>query len=377
MSPGTLSRPNPKAVKDPDATAIGQVGSLQVASDRSLPIFYLTISTCLDAGFQIQQALDIAAEQTEDKALKECIDNIYLTLMQGAPLHAAFSSYPRVFDDVQRALIKIGEGGSLHIILRRLADIAETRRAYRKRIQASLIVPGIALLMCLILNLIAPRLIIPPVYDMLGNLGLSLPWFSKLVFTSAYFFTSLWFWVPVVVLGLIMYKINNTERFDVTLKKWKAFLFRAPGFSRLIRCHTHAEWAKLMAIQLEAGSLLEPAVSNLRKASIDPNFEEVTRQLRAEIFNPKPDTTGVLSEAMRSTGYFEPTLVEFVSAGEESGKLPELLNSAAKMYSETFQAALEQFEALLTPLLTMFTGVIIGSWVIAFILPLAKVVGSL
>jgi len=54
-----------------------------------------------------------------------------------------------------------------------------------------------------------------------------------------------------------------------------------------------------------------------------------------------------------------------------------MLNSASKMYSENFQAALDRFEALLSPVLTILTGIIIGSWVVAFILPLAKIVGQL
>ena len=376
MSQGTLLRPR-AAARDPEATTLGQVGDLRTTSDRSLPLFYLTVSTCLDAGLQIHQALDIAAEQTEDDVLRESIENMHTTLLEGHALHTAFSRFPRIFDDVQRALIKIGEEGSLQVILRRLADIAETRRHYKKRLQASLVMPGVVLSMCLVLNLIAPRIIIPPVYEMLNNLGLSMPWFSQLVFGAAYFFTSLWFWAPAVLVGLIMYKFNSSERYDVTLKRWKAMLFRAPVVSRLIRCHTHAEWAELFAIQLEAGCTPELAISNLRKASIDPNFEEVARKLKAELLCPRTDSDDILAVAMERTGYFEPTLIEFVKVGAEIGKLPAMLNSASKMYSENFQAALDRFEALLSPVLTILTGIIIGSWVVAFILPLAKIVGQL
>jgi type II secretory pathway component PulF len=292
-------------------------------------------------------------------------------------MHGAFSQFPRVFDDVQRELIKLGEEGHLHTIFKRLSDIAETRRLYRRRVQQTLIAPGIALVVCFLINLLAPRLVFPALEGMLKNLGLTVPFFSKLVFGCAQFFTSLWFWGPVVLVGIWMYQSNHSERYDVSLKKWKARLFRAPFISRLIRHHTYSEWSKLLALQLEAGCLPDRAVGNLRKASIDPNFEQVTRKLKHAIANPSKDVDHIIAEAMLSTGYFEPTMVEFVRVGEESGQLPLMLNSASRLYNESFQAALDRFEALLSPALTAFTGFIIGAWVIAFILPLAQIIGTL
>jgi type IV pilus assembly protein PilC len=59
-----------------------------------------------------------------------------------------------------------------------------------------------------------------------------------------------------------------------------------------------------------------------------------------------------------------------VMAGEEAGKLEELLSKLAEIYEMDVEYALKSFTASLEPLMVFFTGGIIGVIILAVFLPL-------
>ena len=74
-----------------------------------------------------------------------------------------------------------------------------------------------------------------------------------------------------------------------------------------------------------------------------------------------------------------PTGLQFPTAsiGEETGKIPPLLDFIAKTYEDEFQMRLEMFEQLITPTLMMFCGTIVGIWAVATLLPMGELISNL
>ena len=76
-----------------------------------------------------------------------------------------------------------------------------------------------------------------------------------------------------------------------------------------------------------------------------------------------------LTEAFTNSRFFPPAIIQMVRAGEESGELDKMLDSAAQFYEENLNIKIEIFSSILQPVLILFIGIFIASIIIAVFLP--------
>ena len=67
---------------------------------------------------------------------------------------------------------------------------------------------------------------------------------------------------------------------------------------------------------------------------------------------------------------FPPTLLQIISTGEQTGRLPEVLNNTANSYEAEFDRRLQRAVGLLEPVLILVMGLIVGFIVLAVLLPI-------
>ncbi|MCP4712022.1 MAG: hypothetical protein GY869_25660 [Planctomycetes bacterium] len=77
-----------------------------------------------------------------------------------------------------------------------------------------------------------------------------------------------------------------------------------------------------------------------------------------------------LAEPLEESGRFPHLLVQIISVGEQTGKLDELLLTAAETFDEDADAAIERFMAIMPAVLVLLLAVVIGFIIVATILPI-------
>jgi type II secretory pathway component PulF len=70
------------------------------------------------------------------------------------------------------------------------------------------------------------------------------------------------------------------------------------------------------------------------------------------------------------TAIFPPLLIQIVAVGEQTGKLDELLLTAADTFEDEADAAINRFMTIFPALLILILAVIIGFIIIATLLPM-------
>ena len=158
-----------------------------------------------------------------------------------------------------------------------------------------------------------------------------------------------WVWLPC--LALMVAGLRRSARLLPVLRRW-------PPLGDLLVSFEMAQWCELLALQLQSGLSILNCLGGhegLRQGLIEG--EEFWRCLRQQ-------------------GY--PRLVsEMVRAGEESGRLAEMLGWLATYYGEDFQNRLEALIRLIEPLVMVFLGIVAGALMIATLQPMAKALQSL
>ena len=77
------------------------------------------------------------------------------------------------------------------------------------------------------------------------------------------------------------------------------------------------------------------------------------------------------------TKIFPEMVISMVEVGEETGKLPEMLDKIANTYDEEVDNAVSALTSMIEPLMIVALAVIVGTIVIALFLPLTKIIEKL
>ncbi len=112
----------------------------------------------------------------------------------------------------------------------------------------------------------------------------------------------------------------------------------------------------LAGLEIAAGTIANPVVAEAARRAAGPLS-------RGE----------GLAGPLAASGVFPDMAVQLIEVGEESGRLPDMLEQVAEVYDRETAAAIERLLALLTPAVTIGLGVLIA-FIIGSIL--AAILGS-
>lgn len=342
----------------------------------SLLVFYRTISALLTAGYPSAEAFRLAGEYSPDPNMKNAALGVYDELARrGKTLPQAIMKFPNMFSDLNKGLISTGDQtGSLDRIFAKIADTEEALDITRGRIKLALMYPSMILIAILVILTISPRFFVQPIRSFVADMGITMPPFSQAVFALSDLVVSPWLWLVLVLFAVyVRTRWELLFRSDRIKARFFKFCYRVPAISTVIRALTQAHWARIVSLQLEAGTKATDALTNIKQSLKDPIFKQTCQSIIDSV-----EKDGIpLSEAMDRTQYFDPVVVGIVAVGEETGDIPPLLDFIAKTYEQEFQMRLDLFEQMISPSLLMVSGAIVGVWTIAVLLPLGKLITTL
>src|SRR3989338_7128052 len=92
----------------PQGKAVLLVGQPRVRSDQ-LVIFSRQLATMVDSGIPIPPALDVLADQMEDKNFRTTLKKILDDIEAGSSLSESLGRHPRIFSDFFVNMVRAGE----------------------------------------------------------------------------------------------------------------------------------------------------------------------------------------------------------------------------------------------------------------------------
>src|SRR5207302_575808 len=134
------------------------------------------LATMINAGLPLVQALDILAQQTENKLLADTTRQVVYDVESGQTLADALRKHPKAFSDLYVNMVAAGEaGGILDTILVRLAEFLEKNDAIVRKVKGAMIYPGVILSVAVIAVSVLLIFVIPTFQNMFASVNLQLP----------------------------------------------------------------------------------------------------------------------------------------------------------------------------------------------------------
>jgi type IV pilus assembly protein PilC len=327
------------------------------------------LATMIDAGLPLMRALSVLAEQTENKALAETWEAVRSDVQAGMSFSGALAKHPKAFNTLYVAVIRAGEtGGSLDLVLLRLADTLEKQVDLRNKIRSAMTYPVmVAIMVVLILSAIL-LFIIPTFKSLYADLGGTLPIPTRfLLATSDIFRRFLPFLLPMFGVGV--YFLKKYIDTDKGRHQWDAFKLKIPIFGELFRKVAMSRMSRTL------GTLLRSGVPVLQSLQITK--ETTGNRIVADAIEDVENSVRQGESLARPLGRHKvvpPMVTQMLAVGEETGAVDTMLEKVADFYDSEVDATVDALTSLIEPILIVMLGAVVGGILISLYLPMFKIV---
>ncbi len=329
----------------------------------AIPPFCRQMSTMLGAGVPVSRALSVCGSSTSDRSLRLALARLNETVQKGRTLSEAMAEMNGIFPDLLVHMAATGElNGSLDRVMDKMAGHYSREAKLRKKIKSAMTYPIILLAVTLLSTAFMLTTVLPKFADLLS--GAELPAFTLFLLRVSALLENHGLHILLALLGIWGLAAWILMIPAVRLEKDR-LLLGLPVAGRLLKTVYTAQFASAFSVLYASGiSILESldaAAAVMGNSYIRTCLVQVGNDLRKG---------EMLSQSLERRNIFLPVFVSVTAAGEESGALEQILAEAGNDYEEESSRALEQMVALLEPCVMIVMALVVGSIVIAVMMPI-------
>jgi len=323
------------------------------------------LATLVEANLPLDEALQAAAEQSRSTKIKGMLLQVRSRVAEGHTLAHAMGEFPRVFNEMYRAMVNAGEhAGFLGPVLQQLAEYTEQRQYTGQKLKMAMIYPFILVGVAFAVVLLLLVFVVPELVGIFEHSKRELPALTRGLIATSDFFQNYGAWL-LAGLAVAFLAFQRLLRNPVRKKRWHALLLRIPGISRVVIAMDTARFASTLSILMASGV---PLLESLRIAGqVLTNL--VLRQDSQEVAERVQEGSS-LNRALRESGRFPPMMVHMVASGEASGELEGMLERSATNQERELEMTMGTLMSLFEPLMVVFMGGMVLTIVLAILLPI-------
>ncbi len=332
---------------------------------KDIVIFSRQLATMQAAALPLVQAVGIIAEQTEHKAFRGILVQVRDDISSGAQMSEALAKHPSVFPPLYINMIRAGEqGGSLETILERLSVHLEKAEGLKMKIQGAMMYPAVIGLVAVGVVSFLMIKVIPSFAEVFSGFGKELPLPTKILLNTSEFFQANWLYSIGAVAGAVV-GIKLLGRTESGGRMIDSFMLKIPVLGGLLLKYSIALFARTLGTLLKSGVHILESMEIVAKIAGNRIIESAIMKARLSM----REGEGVAGP-LRATGVFPPMVLQMVSAGEETGKLDDMLLRIAAFYDTEVELAVESLMKLIEPLMMVVMGATVGLIVLGMFLPM-------
>jgi type IV pilus assembly protein PilC len=327
-------------------------------------IFNSQFLTLIRAGLPILGSLQMLGKIQKNATFAGQLEDVASRVKTGEALSAAFeaqSGFPLMYTTT---LLAGERSGNLSEVLDRYVSFQKVALALRKKLIGSLIYPTVLLTLVCALLIFMFTVVVPQFAQLYDQLGNKLPALTMALLTFGTWMRHniLWLALIVVAIALALYRFSLTER-------GKDFAdgvrIRLPILGKIWLKYQVALFARMLSTLLTGGL---PLVPSLETASRSISSRRVSRAVQTSVGTVREGKS--LAESLSKTGIFPDLATEMITVGEQTGALPQMLNSMSEFFEDDVATALAAALALIEPAILIVMGVVVVFILISLYLPI-------
>lgn len=343
-----------------------KINTRQNLKGDHLLAFTVQLSQLVNAGVPLYESLVALEEQMRGEPFHRIVLSLSEQIKTGLSLSAAMGQYPESFDKLYCAMVASGEAaGALGTILDKLSQLLSRQMKLKKQISTALIYPAILGGFSLLVISVLLGFVVPSLEGIFADRELNS--FTNFVLSASYIFRSYWWvYVPLLVGGALWgYWKLRSEKGKLWLEKT---LLRLPIVKNLTIQTAVARFCRTMATLLQGGLSMIDSLRSARAVMRNVVLEQEVQDAEVKIIEGHS-----LSQELGRSKYMPKLVSRMLAIGEESGTTVVMLGKVAEMYEQELEKTLDRVMALAQPVILIVMGIVIGTVLLAVLLPMTDV----
>ena len=361
-----------KLVKDLKLTPLKvseskDLGKTLKIKDKDIVIMTRQLATLLEASTPIVEALNITANQLQNKNLVYILYNLKEDIVQGKRLGSSMRKFPGVFSDTYISMVSAGDSsGNLDIVFTKLADYLEESASIKQKVISALTYPLILIGFSIVVIISLLAFVLPQVVGQFIKAGAELPFITKFLIGISNNI------VPILIMSalsisIIFYfykkyvsKIENRIKFDRNI-------LNIPLLGNFILNSELERFSSTMELLLASGTNLDVALEECSKIFNNKFLSKIILNAKNDVVEGKDFIVSLKNE-----GVFPDIFIQLVSSGYRSGNLVKMFNKVSHFLKSEIENKRAIFLSLLEPIVIIFMGGFIMLIVLAILIPIMQ-----
>jgi type IV pilus assembly protein PilC len=330
-----------------------------------LVVFTRQLATMIDAGIAIVQALQALAEQTPNKAMRDVLNDVCSRVQSGESYSEALQKHPKVFNRLYVSMISAGEkGGMIADIMARLATYLENTERLRKKVKTALMYPTAVTFVAIGITTFLLVKVIPVFKDVYSGFGAKLPGPTQVLMDISDLVRH-WFVLLLILAAAAIWGWLSFIKTKSGLEFWDARRIKLPIFGSIAHKICLARFTRTLASLIRSGVPILEVLQIVSQTVGNVIMEKAIKTAMGDIERGEG-----ISAALGKNPIFPSMIIRMLSAGEQTGKIDEMLERVSNFLDGEIEATLSGLMSLLEPIMICVLGVLIGGMVICMFLPI-------
>ncbi len=329
--------------------------------------FTSELSVMLKSGIGIRPALSGIAAQIERPRFAEIVASLGRGVEAGQPLSEALAKYPKVFSPLYVNMVRAAElSGNLGQMLERLGAYLDQRMETRRMVRGAMIYPIIIAVMAVVTTVFLLTFVLPKFTALFAGKESLLPTPTLALMAISKFMRSYWYSLVIGIVALVLgfMRLIKTPK---GREYWDRFKLRLPVFRKMLRALYISRSVHTMGELITAGV---PVLQTI-KITADVSGNTLYRRMWQRVGNAVKQGEKIAGPLSKQA-LLPKNVVQMLSAGEESGKLGQVLQDISEYYSKELRSAIKSATSMIEPLMIVMMGFVVGFIAMSIILPIFK-----
>ncbi len=345
-----------------------------VIKRKQLLVITRQLATLLEAGLPLIRSLRTLQRQCKDKMAQKVLCGVADSVETGATFSEALSQYPATFDRLFLNMVRAGEAaGAMETILGRLAGFMEKTAKLAGKVKSAMIYPSVVISIALLVTTGLMIFIVPSFTKIFTELleGDPLPPITQFLIDVSEWMKTKWYILvasPFILVFAI--KMANKTKYGKFGLDW--VMYYMPIIGPIVSKTAIARFSRTLGTLMSAGVPVLNALIIVR----DTSGNDLVANAVMKVHDAVKEGEGI-AKPLGATKIFPQMVISMIEVGEETGRMPEMLDKVANTYDEEVDNAVSALTSLLEPIMIVVLAVIVGTIVIGLFSPLATIIQKL
>jgi type IV pilus assembly protein PilC len=336
-------------------------------SAKDVQNFTSQLAVMIRAGISIRSAIEGIADQVENPKFKTMLVQMKRDVESGKQFSDALMRYPKIFSPLYINMVKASElSGGFSKMLDKIAGYLAQQIETSSMVKGAMIYPGIIGTLAIGTTIFLLTFVLPRFMVIFKGKEAALPKPTKLLLFMSDFMVHYWY---IILFGLAagIWGFMMLLRTDKGRQWFDQTKLMIPLFKKMFRALYISRSLHTMGQLINAGVPMLDTIAITADISGNIMYKRMWRGVYSAVKQGKK-----ISQPLQKNALLPKSVIQMISAGEESGKLGEVLDEVSEYYARELRGVIKSVTAMIEPLMIVVMGSVVGFIAMSIILPIFK-----